>query len=214
MPAGPTCRTRRWPPTRADWLAPHLAGMARLADAGAAGPGRACCAALLAWALARAAGPRSADAIWRCRAAARRSTTPQPVPVAVGPRAGVLRAGRDAAAGRRARAAAAGAAVAGGAPVAITADLAGFWRGALGRCAARHARALPEARLAGKRRPADRHSGTALPGQDRRRRHSVSPATKRGTTPGWARLLHGRSHAMTLAARSAFRAAAGVPYRP
>ncbi len=93
-----------------DWLAPHLLGIAKLADA-AARPARRCCAP--GWAgRMRRAWTATCRRTWRCRAAGRRSTTRSRCRCrGAGP--GVLRAAHHAGAGRRRGAAAARAAVAG-----------------------------------------------------------------------------------------------------
>ena len=133
---------------RADWLAPPLAGMSRLADLPRLDL-PAILRGLLPWDLAaRLDGELPTHLALPGGRAAIDYT--QPVPLAVGPRAGVLWPGRRRRAWPEGRVPLRLALLSpAGRPVAITADLAGFWRGGLGRRAPRHARPLSEARLAG-----------------------------------------------------------------
>ena len=130
-----------------EWLAPQLAGMSRLAELARLDL-LAILRGLLPWDLARRLDAALPAQIALPGARAAIDYT-QPVPVAVGAGAGVLRTGGDAASGRGPRAAAVRAAVAGGTAGRHHRRPCRLLARRLGRRAARHAGALSEACLAG-----------------------------------------------------------------
>ena len=125
--AGPTCPTRRSPPTAA-WLADHLHGVTRLADAQQARSARRAARALGLGAR-QPAGPRPADASGPA-GRPRGGRLPPAGAGGRGARAAFLRPCRNAAARRRPGRCGSALLSPAGRPVAITGDLAGFWRGA------------------------------------------------------------------------------------